>query len=690
MSQAAKSLFLVIGYLIISTSLITAQDKKMEKHFRRDLEKVKELLQYNEYHEAIQILDVYSEVYFNHPALNFYLGHCYLRSGRPLKALPYLERAFKIPYKTDVDTLELLWDYAQTLLENEKPDEAKPLFERYMKSLDRMLASNPADPDLQKKYHENKKRAALYIHYCENAKKAMANPIPAKIKHLDSRINSQYPDFGPVVTADESELYFTSRRKGNLGGLAADGFPYEDIYVAKKDSNNEWLPAENIGPPVNTQYHDATVSISPDGKTLFLYKYKNGGDLYYSQYKDGKWTIPQPMPKGINSSYWEPSITISADGKTIYFVSNRPEKGSVARDRDIFVAYRLPDGKWSKPIRLGPPINTPYEEDAPFLHPDGKTLYFSSDRPESIGGFDIYYSVLQDNGQWSEPVNLGYPVNTPGDDIYFTITADGLHGYYASERADGFGEKDIYLIDFTPEEKEPIAEVKVDTLVKQQVVEKAQPVAIPKPKVTLLKGNVFDEKTKQPLKAEILIIDLISRDTFTVTESDPKTGRYLVTLVPGKNYAIFASAPYHLMFSKNLNIPATQEEYQEIIQHIPLPPLEVGKTFALRNIFFDFDKATLRPESIVELEKACKFLKENPNIKIEIGGHTDIRGSDEYNMDLSLRRAKAVYDYLVKNCDIDPSRLTYKGYGETQLLTRETTEEAHQLNRRVEFKIIAN
>jgi len=685
-----KPLVSLLTFIILLRLEGMAQDKKMEKHFLRDLEKVKELLQYNEYHQAIQILDVYSEVYSNHPSLNFYLGYCYLRSGSPRRALPYLEKAIKIPYKTGLDTLELLRCYAEALLENERPKEAKPYFERYMRSLDAMLAQDPGNPDIQKAYHVKKKEAALFLHYCDNAVKAMENPIPVKIKHLDSRINSRYPDFGPVVTADGSELFFTSRRPGNQGGLASDGFPYEDIYVARKDSSGEWLPAENIGPPVNTQYHDATISISPDGRTLFLYKYKNGGDIYYSQYKDGKWTIPQPMPKGINSPYWEPSITISADGRTIYFVSNRPENGSVAKDRDIFVAYRLPDGRWSEPVRLGPPINTPYDEDAPFLHPDGKTLYFSSNRPESIGGFDIFYSQLQENGKWSEPVNLGYPVNTPGDDIYFTLTADGLYGYYASERSDGFGEKDIYLIDFTPEEVVQVAEIKVDTLQQEAIIEKSQPVVIPKPKVTLLKGNVFDEKTKQPLKAEIVIIDLITRDTFTVTESDPNTGRYLVTLVPGKNYAIFAKAPYHLMFSKNLNVPAEQEEYQEIIQHIPLPPLEVGKTFALRNIFFDFDKATLRPESIVELENACKFLKENPNLRIEIGGHTDIRGSDEYNMDLSLRRAKAVYDYLVKNCGIDASRLTYKGYGETQLLTRETTEEAHQLNRRVEFKIIGN
>ncbi len=679
---------LIVGLFLFFTSLLWSQsNKKLYKQLQKTMEDAELWIEENEFYQPLEELTFYLDFFPNHPKLNFLIGFCHFALGHHDEAMKYLEKAYKSPPSEGLDRTEVEWWYAKALLLHEEPEKALTLFQRCKEEFVRrkQQAQEEKEKEEIKKWVGKVKEAELHISYCKNAIRYMANPVKVEIKNVGPMINSRYPDFGPVITADESEMLFTSRRPSNYGGIAHDGFHYEDIYISKRDEKGRWTKAENIGKPINTDDHDATIALSADGQVLFIYKDDNGGDIYFSELKGGEWTKPRNLnvmsvDKSINTSAWEPSVCMSADGKELFFVSDRKDEQG-RRQRDIFYCYRLPNGKWSPAQRLPYPINTEYDEDAPFLHPDGKTLYFSSNRPESMGDFDIFYSVRDENGNWSEPVNLGYPINTTDKDIYFVMSADGRHGYYASHRKDSYGAKDIYLIDFSPmlaQKEEP----------EEKPKEEKPKIPIPRSTVTLLKGNVMNAKTKMPLEAKIVLIDLATQDTYTVLRSNARTGRYLVTMVPGKNYAIFAQATGYMDYSKNIYIPETQAEYQEIIEHIYLEPIAVGSRAILRNVFFDFDKATLRPESKVELDKWVKFLKDNPNIKIEIGGHTDIRGSDEYNMDLSMRRARAVYNYFLEH-GIPAERMTYKGYGETQLLTTETTEEAHQLNRRVEIKIIA-
>jgi outer membrane protein OmpA-like peptidoglycan-associated protein len=339
-------------------------------------------------------------------------------------------------------------------------------------------------------------------------------------------------------------------------------------------------------------------------------------------------------------------------------------------------------------LNLGPTINTPYGEEGVFLHPDGKTMYFSSEGHNSMGGYDIFKSVFE-NGKWSTPENLGWPINTPDDDVFFVISASGRHGYYSSFREEGLGGKDIYQITFLGPEKPPMLSQEDQLLasraqpVKETLL--APPVPIATAQVTILKGIITDEANKQPLEATIEVIDNQRNEVIASFLSNAQSGRYLVSLPSGVNYGIVVRQEGYLFHSENFDLPAGAA-YAEVVKDIGLKKLDVGVKVVLNNIFFDFDKATLRRESTGELERLQKLLTETPALRLEISGHTDNVGQDAYNKDLSQRRAKAVVDYLVSK-GIDKSRLTFVGYGDNQPVAPNTTKAGRQLNRRTEFKV---
>src|ERR1700722_2500153 len=294
------------------------------------------------------------------------------------------------------------------------------------------------------------------IQMCATGKQLMANPVKMEVSLLSDSINSQYADFCPVVTADESQIFFTSRRPVGINALKDEtGEYFENVYMANS-VNGQWHQAYNIGAPINTiGKHSATVSISPDGQTIFIYRDdgNNDGNIYITHLNGTKWSDPEKLNENIDSKYWEPSASISADGQTLYFTSNRP--GGFG-GRDIYFSRLLPNGQWGKAQNMGPKINTEFEEDAPFISPGGKTFYFSSTGHNTMGGFDIFYCDLDSNGQWGTPINMGYPVNTPGDDVFFFPTADGKAAYYSSFKQDGLGEKDIYRINFPAKKQEAL------------------------------------------------------------------------------------------------------------------------------------------------------------------------------------------------------------------------------------------
>ena len=609
----------------------------------------------------------------NNALLNYKIGKCYINSYNKIKAISFLETALKLDPKVNPGIHFLL---GQAYHLNLEFDKAITEYTTYKESL--------SPQDLEKFQKKIDKKIAE----SNNAKELVKNPVRVFIDNVGPSINTIYPEYSPIINADESMMIFTSRRDNTTGGGKSleDLMYYEDIYIAT-NSGDTWNPATNIGKPINSDDNDATVGLSPDGQTLLVFKSSRGGDIYQCKLEGNHWSKPKRLPKVINSKYHESSATFGPDGKTLYFVSNRP--GGYG-GRDIYVSKMNDKGKWTKAVNLGPTINTEYDEEGVFMHPDGKTLYFSSQGHKTMGGYDIFKSTFED-GKWSEPENIGYPINTPGDDVFFSISASGLHGYYTSAMAGGYGDKDIYMVTLLGPEKPVICNNEDNLLasltkpLSETVIEPT--VAIKSNQLTLLKGIIVDDVSSSPLKATIELTDNTKNEVIASFESNSSTGKYLVSLPSGVNYGIAVKADGYLFHSENFDIPAATG-YNEIVKDIRMKKIEVGNKIVLNNIFFDFGKASLRPESTAELDRLVKMLNDMSSLKIEISGHTDNVGNAAFNKTLSENRAKAVVDYLVKK-GINQKRLTFVGYGFDQPIAPNDTEENRQKNRRTEFKVVS-
>jgi outer membrane protein OmpA-like peptidoglycan-associated protein/tetratricopeptide (TPR) repeat protein len=602
--------------------------------------------------------------------LNYKIGVCYLYTADKDKALEHLEKAYKL--KSDV-TEDITYYLGMAYHQNLNFDQAINYYRKYLDVL------NPRNRD--KYLNEINKK----IDECKNGKEIVKDTAKVIIDNLGETVNSIYPDYAPVISADESILIFTSSRPTNIGGLRdpMTGKFFEDIYIAYLEEWDNWLLTQP-GAPLNDKYHDASIGLSPDGQTLYLYKGGNGGDIYVSYLKGKNWTIPEPLPSPINTKYHESSASLGPDGRTLYFVSDR--LGGIG-GRDIWFSRKDNSGYWSSPINLSD-INTPYNEEGVFIHPDGKTLYFSSQGHNTMGGYDIFRTVY-DGKKWSKPVNLGYPINTPNEDLYFVLSASGVHAYISSSRKGTLGDQDIFMItymiakpvmpsseaNFLAWRGEPSTSTSSISLSAENL-----------PSMILWKGKITDENGN-PLEAQIILTDNETGEQLAVFNSNSETGNFLVSLPSGKNYGIAIKKDGFLFHSENFNIPENAP-YEEQMKDIKLKKVAAGAEIVLNNIFFDFNKATLRPESKTELKNVIEFLQQNPSVTIEISGHTDNVGSYEYNQSLSERRAKAVVDYLVEQ-SIPLSRLVYKGYSFSKPIASNNTEEGRQLNRRVEFKILS-
>lgn len=603
--------------------------------------------------------------------LNYKIGKCYINTIQKTNAIQYLEKANSLDPAVAPDIKYLL---GQAYHLNLEFDKAITLLQEYKATLSPdMLAQD--GPEIEKR-----------VNACNVGKELIKKPVRVFIDNLGPNINTTFTEYSPLITADESQIFFTSRRDNTTGGKLDENDLqyYEDIYFSDKTSSG-WTKAENPKKPLNSDKHDATVGLAPDGQTLLIYKGTDGGDIFECRLKGDQWSSPSKLK--INTKYHESSASISFDGRTMYFVSDRP--GGYGNG-DIYITKKDDKGRWSTPVNAGPVVNTPEDEEGVFMQSDGKTLYFSSKGHKGMGGYDIYKATF-DNGQWTEPVNMGYPINTPDDDVFFSIGASGIHGYYSSVKPDGYGAQDIYEITFLGAEK-PVINNTEDNLLANQVQPVSETViepvvAILDNQVTLLKGIVSDEINLAPVGAMIEITDNDKNEIIANFESNSKTGKYLVSLPSGKNYGIAVKAEGYLFHSENLNIPPTTT-YREINKDIKLKKVEVGSTIVLNNIFFDFNKATLRPESTSELERLVKLLTDLPTLKIEISGHTDNVGASAYNKKLSEQRAKAVVDFLVGK-GIVADRLTFVGYGFDKPIATNDTEEGRQMNRRTEFKILS-
>ena len=493
--------------------------------------------------------------------------------------------------------------------------------------------------------------AKKYIKDCEFSIEAIKHPVPFTPINMGPAINTADDEYLPTATADESTLIFTRKINNN-----------EDFYKSIK-VNGVWQTATYLSSNINTpNYNEGAQSISQDGKFLFFTGCNRPDglgrcDIYVAQKKGDDWGKPYDLQPPVNTPGWESQPSISADGRTLYFVSNR--KGGYG-GYDIWKST-ITDKGWSEPQNLGPNINTPFDEQSPYIHADDSTLYFCSDGWPGLGGKDLFVSHLGKDGKWQKPVNMGYPINSSGDENGLSVTASGQYAFFASNNlSGGYGGYDIYTFEL--------------------------PVNVRPHTVTYVKGVVVDIKTQKPLEGAVEIIDLDKNAAVYQDYSDAVDGSFLATLVTGKNYGLNVSKSGYLFYSANFSLIGTNAKDYNL--KVELSPIEIGNKVVLNNIFFDTNRFDIKPDSKAELQKLLDFLTQNPTIRIEISGHTDNVGNIQSNQVLSQNRAKSVYQYLI-NYGINPARLIYKGYGETQPIVPNNSDDNRAKNRRTEFKIIA-
>jgi outer membrane protein OmpA-like peptidoglycan-associated protein len=540
------------------------------------------------------------------------------------------------------------------------------------------------------------------IYECENGLEFVSKPGDFSIVNIGREINSEYEDYAPVLNEAEDEIVFTTRRRDDNTNenVSDDNKPWEDIFIARK-VDGKWQSAKNIGPPVNTPYHNSTSALSADGSVLFLYTDENNGDLLFTEQKNGVWTPPQPLPGIINSSYEENSITISVDEKTLYFSSNRP--GGFG-GLDIYRATKDSKGEWSNVKNLGPKINTAEDDDAPFIDYDGVTLYFSSMGRKGMGGFDIFKSTHDPvANEWSEPENLGYPINTPDDDIYFVTSKDSKRAYYSSVREDGIGYTDIYMITIpeglknTPpiaeRKPEPKDEPNTDSVVSVVPDSPKDPVVVPVKKEIqplLLLVSIVDAADGKNIDAKVRLAGADDNVVAAMSRKGSGTYEFKINSTIAKNYRLTVERDGYAFQNQTIRLEGATEEPRTVNRTVEMRKLVERVSGVLRNIYFDFDKATFKTESYPELNMLENMMRSNPGMSVEISGHTDAIGTRDYNLYLSRKRAEAVKDFLTKK-GIDSRRIKAVGYGKSRpLASNDDEREGRQLNRRVEFKVLSN
>jgi len=500
---------------------------------------------------------------------------------------------------------------------------------------------------------DDKLMAEKQLKSCEFAAKAIKNPVEFSPQNLGTGINSQLSEYFPTLTADEQTMFFT----------IMDSRYQEDFYISTYQ-NGAWSDALNMGPPLNTPENEGASTTSADGQYLFFTMCQNPAnlgscDLWLTFVKGDKWQQPIHMPDNVNSKYKETQPSLSADGKTLYFASNRPGGQG---DMDIWKTT-FEKNAWTTPVNLGPNINTPFDDECPFIHQDGVSLYFASDGWPGMGGRDLFLSKQNAEGKWSTPENLGYPINTVGNEEGLIINRSGTTGYFSSDKKTNPGHKgrvDIYS--FT-------------------IPDKIKP-----GKASYVKGKVYDQDTKLPIQTLVELTDLETGLVAGFCKSNLKTGGFLIVIPGNKNYGMNVDAPGYLFFSENFSIKESPSSDPYLID-VPLKKIKPGTTMALYNILFDVNKFEIKSESNSELERLYNLLTVNAKIKVEIGGHTDNSGSESINQPLSQNRAKAVYEWLIKK-GINATRLSYKGYGSSVPTMPNTSEEGKRKNRRTEVKVL--
>lgn len=657
--------FILCLWLCLGHGLLFGQQGAMPKDAVDLLKRAEKALAggSTQFARAVSFLQQALDLAPDNGELNVRMGLCQLNGPHRSRSLPYFLKARAA--MPEMPRINFLVGFAQQL--NQEWDAAMASYERH-KQFSR-------SQDERSLYNTGDKR----IVECRHGKALMAAPVRAEVRNMGPLINSPQADHGALITADGEELIYTSRRpSGPDAELNKETLEhFEDIRISRS-LNGTWSEGQLLPAPVNTAVNDASVGLFNDGRTLLVYRDKNGsGDLFESKRVGDIWSEPDALGPNINSKDHESSAWFSFDRQWLYFVSDRADDNVGGQD-----IYRSKwDGAsndWGPAENLGPTVNTIHDEEGVFVHPDGRTLYFSSKGHTTMGGYDVFRSRL-DNGRWSKPENMGWPINSPDDDLFFVLTANGSTGYFSSLRPDGLGEDDLYEVTFLPDLP------KLNDLLAS--VSAAAPVAEEElPSTVLLKGKIMNLKMLAGMEASIDMMDLDDATLVARFKSDATTGEYLMALPAGRRYAMYVKADGFLVHSETIEVPFGQRNL-ELDLDVNLESLDAGNQATMKNIFFATASAGLQEDSKAELDQLQELLTLNVALDLEISGHTDTDGSAEFNRTLSEQRAISVRDELVRR-GIDQARLTAVGFGDARPVADNDSEANKARNRRTEIKVL--
>jgi len=610
--------------------------------------------------------------------LNLKIGNAYLYTNQKYLTYPFLEKAMGMDANKQDASPNIHFYYAMALQLEGKYNDAISQFKIFKKRQSEKLFEPFSD--FYKKY----------IKECESAIDLSDKPQKVWIDNIV--LNSENDDWSPCLSADGELLIFTSDRANEH--LADEFGRYDNEIYFSTLTKRKWTAISPIT-TLNTNEDDVSGGLSYDGQRLLIYKIENeNADVFESKLNGTKWVKAERKMgisgNSVNTTDNETLASYDPQDIKVYYLTD----GGYSKNWDIMFSGIMNRERniWGKGQSAGHEVNTKYQEGSVYLHPDGKTMYFSSQGHNSMGGYDIFVSYIDELGHWGPAENLGSPINTPYDDLFYSSTASGKVAYIASNRKGGKGGLDIYKVTYWGSEKPQSldSEEQLIASIANPVKDKsiAQPIMIEERNLTVFKGKVLDIITKQSVAANITITDNSTRKEYIQLNSNSSSGKFLISLPSGKNYGIAVSAEGYLFHSENFDIPKG-EAYNLVNKDIELMYIDIGSKIALRNVFFDIGKSIVKKDSYSELDRLVSLMKELPNLVVELSGHTDNTGSEVLNNRLSQKRAEAVVEYLISK-GIDKEKLTAKGYGSTAPIATNETLEGRQNNRRTEFEIIGN
>ncbi len=634
---------------------------------------------FNEYQQAY----IYNS---DNAELNYKIGISALFSDKREEAGDFLNKAYEL--KNDVAEDILLFKGRATAFQGK--------YNPSIEDINNYLNTSGRKPKV------NITRAKKYLAEDSAALIITKDTLRVEIINMGSNVNSAADDYSEVFTPDGKKMIFGSRRgiSAKEKSIYPDNKFNENIYYTNL-IDSTYSVAMLFNKKLTTKYCEVPLSMNAAGDRLFIYMgYEGNGDIKVSSFKKNKWKKPVPIKFNVNTRDQESSFTISHKGDKIVFVSDR-KKGMGGKD--IYLMTNKGGKRWSRPVNAGPAINTKYDEESVRFSSGDDTLWFSSQGHETMGGFDIFYSTLSGDRKWSEAINAGYPINTQWDDMFYSPSPVTDSTFYlSSNRKGGFGGLDIFkgrylpplplnipvlvdtLYEIAPMKQETVILIREQGVEVQEIKMEGQPV-LPKEAEILLIGTVTDSETKEPVLARIEVFDMSNDQVIATTASSDVDGTYKVKVPGKKSYMLSLRATGFLSGMERAVIPVTYAK-ESFTFNITLNKIKVGKKVVLNNILFEQGKAVITKSSTPELKKLLAAMQDNPEMKIEISGHTDNTGSSVINAKLSSDRAKAIVDYLIKN-GIDTNRMTYKGYGSEQPVAENNTPAGRAKNRRVEFKI---